>query len=68
MSKYVYIENNEIISEQDLLPKHWKNVTNFYLMANNLKFINSYGWYTKEQYEETKRQEEELKKQEEIQE
>lgn len=45
-----YNENGEIASKHisqlhDLLPKSWKNVSNFNLHAGDKNFLHQYGWY-----------------------
>lgn len=42
MQKYCYIENGEIIQINQDLPNVWKNVSNFYLLPDEI--IKTYGW------------------------
>lgn len=45
MSKWVYIENGNIQSYHDSLPKNWHNVSGLNLSENNLKYLKSIGWF-----------------------
>lgn len=42
MQKYCYIENGEITLINQDLPKVWKNVSNFYLLPDEI--VKTYGW------------------------
>lgn len=42
MQKYCYIENGEIVQINQDLPKVWKNVSNFYLLPDEI--VKTYGW------------------------
>lgn len=43
MSGYAYIENNEIKEIHYVLPRNWRNVSNFYVLNNDeLRTLN---WY-----------------------
>lgn len=42
MQKYCYIENGEIVQINQDLPNVWKNVSNFYLLPDEI--IKTYGW------------------------
>jgi len=45
MANYVYVENNEIIDYQDVLPRNWRNVSGLYLLANDTASLLQLGWY-----------------------
>lgn len=40
---YAYIENNEITEVQFLLPRNWRNISNFDTLT--LEDLNNLGWY-----------------------
>ena len=42
MQKYCYIENGEITLINQDLPNVWKNVSNFYLLPDEI--VKTYGW------------------------
>lgn len=42
MQKYCYIENGEIVQINQDLPNVWKNVSNFYLLPDEI--VKTYGW------------------------
>jgi len=42
MQKYCYIENGEVVQIYEDLPQVWKNVSNFYLLPDEI--IKTYGW------------------------
>lgn len=44
MANFAFVENNQIDSVYDLLPKNWKNISNFYLIDDWNK-LNELGWY-----------------------
>lgn len=45
MSRYAYVEDNQIVSIHDTLPANWKNISNFNVLASNVDYLNSLGWY-----------------------
>jgi hypothetical protein len=45
MAQWVYVENNEIQGQYDLLPARWRNISGLNLSANDLPFLKSLGWY-----------------------
>jgi len=42
MSSYCYIKDNQVVTGPRLLPENWENVSNFYLLPNDI--IKTYGW------------------------
>ena len=42
MKKYCYIENGEVVLANQELPEVWKNVSNFYLLSDEI--LKTYGW------------------------
>ena len=42
MKKYCYIENGEVVLANQELPEVWKNVSNFYLLPDQI--LKTYGW------------------------
>jgi predicted metal-dependent hydrolase len=46
MANWVYVENNEVVEQHDLLPKNWKNISGLNLAVNDLPFLKSVGWYS----------------------
>lgn len=45
MANYVYVENGEIKSYYDSLPKSWSTYSNFDALSSNLDFLKTLGWY-----------------------
>ena len=45
MANWIYVENNEVVEQHDLLPKNWKHVSGLDLSADDLPFLKSLGWY-----------------------
>jgi hypothetical protein len=43
MANYAFVENNKVVGVYDLLPKNWKNVSNFYLLSDEELAI--FNWY-----------------------
>ena len=46
MATYAHIENNIITGVYDLIPNNWRNISNFYVLAENFDDIRSLGWRT----------------------
>lgn len=46
MATYAHIENNTITGVYDLVPNNWRNISNFYVLAENFDDIRSLGWRT----------------------
>lgn len=44
MANFAFVENDQIQGVYDLLPKNWKNISNFSAIDNEEK-LKSYGWY-----------------------
>lgn len=44
MANYAHIENNTITGVYDLIPSNWRNISNFYVLAENFDDIRSLGW------------------------
>lgn len=42
MSLYCYIKDNQVVIGPRILPENWENVSNFYLLPNDI--IKTYGW------------------------
>jgi len=42
MSLYCYIKDNQVVTGPRILPENWENVSNFYLLPNDI--IKTYGW------------------------
>jgi hypothetical protein len=42
MSLYCYTENGQVIGDAQALPENWKNVSNFYLLPDEI--VKTYGW------------------------
>jgi hypothetical protein len=40
---YILVENGQIVGNPTQLPKNWANVSNFYLLDNQI--LKQYGWY-----------------------
>jgi hypothetical protein len=40
---YILVENGQIVGRPTQLPKNWANVSNFYLLDNQI--LKQYGWY-----------------------
>lgn len=46
MTKFAYVENNEVKSIHPQLPRSWRNITGFhYLEKTDLSRLLQYGWY-----------------------
>jgi hypothetical protein len=46
MANYAHVENGKITGVYDLYPDNWRNVSNFYLLANEPEVIYNLGWRT----------------------
>lgn len=46
MTKYAFIENNNIVSIHDVLPTNWRNVSNFNVLTDQEEYLNTLGWYS----------------------
>lgn len=44
MANYAHIENNEITGVYDSLPDNWRNISNFYVLAENFDDVRPLGW------------------------
>lgn len=44
MANFAFVENNTIVGVYDLLPKNWKNISNFYAL-DDWEYLNSLGWF-----------------------
>jgi hypothetical protein len=53
MANWVYVENNEVAEQHDLLPQNWKNISGLNLAVNDLPFLKSVGWYSVTKQNET---------------
>jgi hypothetical protein len=45
MSNWAYIENNQIIGLYFDLPDNWRNISNFFALADNPELLQTLGWY-----------------------
>jgi hypothetical protein len=45
MAKFAYTENGNVKQVHDSLPTNWGRYSNFYLLENDIQFLNSIGWY-----------------------
>jgi len=45
MKTYAYVENGVVQETYGILPKNWKNYSNFYALDGDIEFLNSIGWY-----------------------
>ena len=46
MANYAHIENGTITGVYDLYPDNWRNISNFYLLANDTDTLHGLGWRT----------------------
>ena len=46
MANYAHIEDGKITGVYDLYPDNWRNISNFYLLANDTDTLHSLGWRT----------------------
>ena len=46
MANYAHIEDEKITGVYDLYPDNWRNISNFYLLANDSTTLRSLGWRT----------------------
>ena len=46
MANYAHIEDEKITGVYDLYPDNWRNISNFYLLANDTDTLYSLGWRT----------------------
>jgi hypothetical protein len=53
MKKFALVQNNEVIQVGGL-PTNWKNISNFYLMENDLEFLQDNSWLPVETITENK--------------
>jgi hypothetical protein len=44
MTKWAYVENNEIKGVYDKLPRSWRNISGFEHLESDLELLESYGW------------------------
>jgi hypothetical protein len=45
MANFAHVENESIVGVYDLLPKNWRNISNFFALENEDELLKSYGWY-----------------------
>jgi pyruvate formate-lyase activating enzyme-like uncharacterized protein len=45
MSRFAYVENNNVVELHDDLPKSWRNISGLDLLENNTEELNNLGWY-----------------------
>lgn len=45
MANFAHVENGNIVGVYDLLPKNWKNISNFFVLENDEDTLRSHGWY-----------------------
>lgn len=45
MANFAHVENDNVVGLYDNLPKNWRNISNFYLLKDNVSYLNSLGWY-----------------------
>jgi len=45
MSNWAYVENNQVTDLYYDLPTNWRNISNFFTLADNLAFLQTFGWY-----------------------
>jgi hypothetical protein len=46
MANYAHVEDGKITGVYDLYPDNWRNISNFYLLANDTDTLYSLGWRT----------------------
>jgi len=46
MANYAHIEDGQITGVYDLYPDNWRNISNFYLLANDTDTLYNLGWRT----------------------
>ena len=46
MANYAHLENGKITGVYDLYPDNWRNISNFYLLANDTDTLYNLGWRT----------------------
>lgn len=46
MANYAHIEDGKITGVYDLYPDNWRNISNFYLLANDTDTLYTLGWRT----------------------
>jgi hypothetical protein len=46
MANYAHIEDGKITGVYDLYPDNWRNISNFYLLANDTNTLYGLGWRT----------------------
>jgi hypothetical protein len=44
MANYAHIENNTITGVYDTIPVNWRNISNFYVLAENFDNVYTLGW------------------------
>lgn len=45
MIGYAYVNGNKIEDVRESLPLNWRNISNFFIHANNFDYLNQLGWY-----------------------
>ena len=53
MANYAFVKNNTITALYDNLPTNWENVSNFYLLKDDVELLNSMGWKIVQKLEPT---------------
>ena len=53
MANYAFVENNVITGLYDNLPTNWQNVSNFYLLKDDIETLSSMGWKVVQKVEPT---------------
>lgn len=43
MANWIYVENGEIVSRQDILPQTWNNISNLHALSK--EELKGLGWY-----------------------
>ena len=46
MANYAQVQDGIITGVYDLLPENWQNISNFYLLENDVETLTSLGWKT----------------------
>lgn len=45
MTVYAYVVDGKVDSVYDKLPDNWKNISNFFALEGEDKYLESLGWY-----------------------
>lgn len=45
MANWAYVESGEVKTLHETLPIYWKNISNFFALADDIDTLRNFGWY-----------------------